>query len=74
MDDELVMWTVYDHPPDFPGHFVARKFVMRVGVPFATMDALFALDLPSLRAKLPPGLYCLDRQQFDLAFIVETWM
>jgi hypothetical protein len=24
----LVMWTVYKHPKDYPGEYVARKFVI----------------------------------------------
>jgi hypothetical protein len=27
----LAMWTIYDHPKDFPEHFVARKWLITGG-------------------------------------------
>jgi hypothetical protein len=31
MSEELFIWTVYDHPRDFPNSYVARKFSTRPG-------------------------------------------
>lgn len=27
-DDSFSMWTVYDHPADFPNNFVAREWII----------------------------------------------
>src|SRR5689334_21869350 len=57
----LEMWTVYERPADYPGYFVARKFVVNKDGAFVTSDALFAQTLEALRAKLPPHLFCMPR-------------
>ena len=68
--DTLQTWTVYDHPADYPGLFVARLFIDgRV-----TSTALFASSLEEIRAKLPRGLYPLPRSPADSPSIVETWL
>jgi hypothetical protein len=69
-DDELCLWTIYRHPPDYPDHYVARKFILDGPTSFA----LFASTLDAIRAKLPPGLYPIPRAPSDPEFIVETWM
>ena len=58
---QLELWTTYDSPMDLPGRFVARKRVQDK-------------TLKRLRAKLPPGLYCMPRSPGDDPQIVETWM
>jgi hypothetical protein len=30
-DDALILWTIYDHPRDFPDHVVVRPFAVRPG-------------------------------------------
>lgn len=74
MSDALEMWTIYERPADYPGHFVARKSFVNEHGAFATSDALFAQTLESLRAKLPPHLFCIPRQPGDEPSIVEVWL
>lgn len=67
----LEIWTVYDHPKDYPHHFVARKFLYDQ----PTSDVAVAPDLKTLRRHFQRwGLYCLPRQPGDDPKIVETWL
>ena len=66
----FLLWTVYDHPPDYPDHFVARLFADGV----ETNVGFLADTLEALRDKLPPGLYPLARSPSDPPSIVETWL
>jgi hypothetical protein len=72
----LSMWTVYDHPTDFPDTFVARRFEIRGGdEPFATSDVMVAMDLEVVRLWLQEnGWVCLGRYENDDPLIVETWV
>jgi hypothetical protein len=70
-EDGLPIWTIYDHPTDFPDSFVARKFVF--GRP--TDAILTAPTLDELRRKLADiGLVALTRSPGDDPKIVETWI
>ena len=76
-DEPLYMWTIYDRPPDYPGHFVARRFVITPGEVAATEQAYFASTLEGVRFTLTrnfPGLTRLPRNHGDEAHIVETWL
>ena len=72
----LPMWAVYDHPTDYPDYYVARKWLCGNGnaEPQGTDEVLMDKDLDRLRAKLPPGMYCLPRDAKDDPVIVETWV
>lgn len=70
------IWTVYDHPRDFPQEFVARRHYIVRGddQPRASQDYVTAASLEELRKKLPLGLYCLPRFADDDPTIVEVWL
>ena len=73
--ETLSMWTVYDRPKDYPTLFVARRSELRsLGKIATTEDLRLAETLDDVRAKLPPGLYRLDRMPGDDAKIVEVWL
>jgi hypothetical protein len=73
-DDALALWTVYDHPSDFPDRFVARlSLISRTGT-VVTNETVSAATLEELRDRLPPGLHRLDRDPSDDPVIVETWL
>jgi hypothetical protein len=68
---DLVIWTIYDHPRDFPNTFVARKFAGAR----ATNDIMVAARLDDIRNMLERmGLVCLGRQPDDDPKIVEMWL
>lgn len=71
--DVFSIWTITDHPIDFPGHFVARRWEIRSGLAVATQDFQFAETLEGIRALLPPGLCRLPREFGDERPIIESW-
>lgn len=73
MGDDLVMWTIYDHPTDHPDHFVVRSWALRADRA-SPREALLAPTLTAARALVPGGLYCLPRDPLDDAKVIETWI
>jgi hypothetical protein len=69
----LPIWTLYERPLDYPGHYVARLFVT-IPSPVATQFAIVADTLEELRQALPAGLLRLHRQAADDPHIVEVWI
>jgi hypothetical protein len=69
-DGPLEMFVVYDHPRDYPGHFVVRRWTG--GKP--TSDFAIADSLEKARAVVPTGLYRLPHQPGEDDVIVETWI
>jgi len=70
------MWTVYDHPKDYPDKYVARRFdVGRDGTKMSN-SIIIAGDLEVLRTILAieMQLTCLPRSKDDDAVILETWV
>lgn len=69
------MWTVYDHPVDYPAHYVVRRSLVGAGMltvdrePWAVTESLEAA-----RHALPPGLTRLTRDPDDDPKIVEVWL
>lgn len=69
----LPMWTVYDHPADYPGHWVARLWYS-LPQPEPTEYVLAHDSLDELRGMLPPTCVMLARQDGDDPKIAETWL
>lgn len=74
--DEFILWTIYDHPADYPEYFVARKWLIwnTTGEVEMTDEVLLNADLEALRKLLPYGLYRLSRTPKDDPCIVEVWI
>ena len=73
--DQFRCWTIYEHPKDYPEHFVVREFTLSLEGPVPSKDVhLF----PSLGAAREPLLkshfYRLGRMPADEPQIVETWI
>lgn len=66
----IPIWTIYDHPIDYPDHWVARLWMNDQ----PTEEIRLADSLEELRNRLPPGLVCLSRHQADDPKIVEVWL
>lgn len=68
----LKIWTVYNHPLDYPDKFVARLFVGEQ----PTESVIIADDLETIRDILcfELGLTVLGRSPEDDSKIVETWL
>lgn len=75
MSGALEMWTVYDHPRDFPEYFVARKFLVEGRQARPTAQVVACGQLAPLREWLAErGLVPLARNDGDDSVIVESWV
>lgn len=73
--DALRVWTIYDHPRDFPDYFVAREWLINRGESFPSGNVAASNSLDALRAMMmKTGLVCLGREPGDDALIIETWV
>jgi hypothetical protein len=71
----LSIWTVYDHPRDYPDSWVARRVdISRQRGVVMTSEMFLADSLEELRALLPPGLARIARSPMDDPKIAETWI
>jgi hypothetical protein len=71
----LPIWTVYDHPKDFPDVFVARLFDQNADGPLATVTAMGSSNLRELRQFfIDYGLVRIPRYNDDDPCIIECWV
>jgi len=73
----LVMWTVYKHPKDYPGEYVARKFVITedfYGPSNESISSRSLRDVRNLLRSLYSGLIQLKRRPDDEPHILEVWL
>lgn len=71
----LSIWTVYDHPGDYPGHYVARRFVTDANGSTATSEVMISTNLNEIRTTLESkGLVRLLRSAEDDPTIMEVWL
>ena len=67
----LSIWTVYDHPSDFPNNYVARRFDGET----PTGDIMVCPELEQIREQLRSlGLVQIARMDGDDPKILETWI
>lgn len=72
--DRLPMFTVYDHPTDWPDFYVARLW-FTLPAAEATDLTIMDRDLDRIRVTLEAlGLVQLARQDADDPKILETWI
>lgn len=66
------IWVIYDHPADFPNHFVVRVTWGLFKSPFAQL----APDLEGARRLAIDGgaSFCLGREPGDDPVIAECWI
>jgi hypothetical protein len=73
----LVMWRVYKHPKDYPGEYVARKFVITedfYGPNSESISSRSLRDVRNVLRSLYRGLIQLKRLPDDEPHIVEVWL
>jgi hypothetical protein len=72
-EGDLLTWTIYDHPSDFPHAYVARPHSARLANPLTVHFEHSQLEF--VRAALAHmGLTCIPRAEGDDPAIVETWI
>lgn len=70
----LSIWTVYDHPKDFPNSYVARRFEVGQDGAHPTNDIVQG-DLTIIRKSFRQcGLVRFDRNETDEPQIMESWL
>lgn len=70
----IPIWVIYDHPTDFPDHFVAR---MHHSLPWPEPTELVMVspNLEALRLYYAGcGFTLLPREECDDPVIVESWL
>ena len=74
-DNELPLWTVYDHPTDYPDAYVARQWIVGVAGVQHTERMMAHHDIEPIRTALANmGLTRLERNPEDDPVIMETWV
>lgn len=73
MSGDLVIWTIYNRPLDYPAGFVVVPWTIRRGKELRG-DSYHAPSLEAARALLPPGLYRMPREPGDDPAIEESWL
>lgn len=78
MSKHFAAWTIYKSPKDFPGVYVARKFLLDQGPePVPTREHIVSISLVHLRGLVQvqnPYATCFHRAPLDEPQIVETWL
>jgi hypothetical protein len=75
MTDALSIWTVYDHPTDFPTEYVARRSDVRGSRIDVTDHIISSTNLAIVRIALEArGLTKLMRDPNDDPKIIEVWL
>src|SRR5262245_987013 len=72
----LVIWKVYKHPKDYPGEYVARKFVITEDFygPNGSISSRSLRDVRNVLRSLYRGLTQLKRPPDDEPHILEVWL
>lgn len=72
----LYIYTIYDHPLDYPSTYVIRRDSILAGQ--AVRDPDYNFENPDLaicrEEMMKMGLTCLNRQQDDDPVILESWI
>jgi hypothetical protein len=71
------MWTVYKHPKDYPGEYVARKYVITedfYGPSNESISSTSLRDVRNVLRSLYRGLIQLKRPPDDEPHVVEVWL
>jgi hypothetical protein len=69
-----LLWVIYDHPLDYPNHWVVRAHVVFPGITGVSHHAYLYSSLEEARRALPPGLVKCNRHPTDDPQIFETWI
>jgi hypothetical protein len=71
----VVVWVIYRNPTDYPGRYVLRKQLARLGEVWAEREPRAVGDtIEEIRGVLPDFLARMDRHPDDEPQIVETWV
>lgn len=66
------MWTLYDHPTDFPDHFVMRLFDGMTGA--ATDKVFLAATIDEVHTAVSPHFLLVSRNEGDDSKIMAVYL
>lgn len=73
-DDDLGIWTIFEHPDDYPDRYVARLFRVTSDGPVPWGSLMASPDLELIRHFLEQlGLTVVPRSEEDDPTVVESW-
>jgi hypothetical protein len=70
----LDMYVVYDHPRDFPNHFVVRHWLVDADGGKPTDRCVIGRTLDEVRSAIPAYCVRLERNPGDDPVIIESWL
>lgn len=72
----LIIYTIYDHPSDYPDQYVCRRFVIDDhGIAIDRKPLIVTRDLEHIRDYMKNLLLtCVPRADCDEGQIVEVWL
>lgn len=75
MRDLLIIHVIFDHPTDYPNHWVvASQAITPGGLIRNGTFAILCESLEEARDQIPEGLYRMARFEWDDPKIFETWL
>ena len=76
IDGMISQYAIYDHPRDYPNHYVVRRWDIHPGVPvpIPNGNAELSETLSDARAAIPTGFVNIGRQAGDDLVILEVWI
>lgn len=74
MAETISQYAIYDHPRDFPDHFVVREWLIKDGQVTPAEECWLTQTLEDARALIPRGMYNFGRYPQDDPVIVEVWI
>jgi len=74
MNENISQFAIYDHPSDYPDHFVVREWRVKNGQVEATEECWLTKTIEDARALIPNGFYNIGRWTGDDPVIVEVWI
>jgi len=68
-------YVIYDHPKDYPSHFVVRYFILDNEGKITSGQAVYLEpSLERARDWIPKNYTCVPADKNDDPVIVETWL
>lgn len=74
MTNELTQYAIYEHPEDYPEHYVVRAWHAVDGEPQPDRHCYLAKTLDEARTFVPPGFVLTQPAECDVPTLKEVWI
>lgn len=68
------MYTIYEHPRDFPNGFVVRRWTVTGAPEPVRGEATYHASIGEARRAVPQGLTLIPRSPDDDPKVLESWL